>query len=297
VPPRIGARAVLEDRWDPDATFDFLVDSGGSFYGGPDTILGRLLDVAEQRGRRGLPDALPLTACYVGGTMLDRRILDRAEHAFGITVSRAYGSSEAPISTAGLRDEDQETRLADDGVALDDVEVAVGTALDPAECRIRGAHLFLGYVDPEDDAGAFTDDDWFCTGDVAELVNGRLRIFGRIKDIVIRNGMKVPIAEVEGLAGTLDGVVQCAGYGVPDDDTGEHLALAVRAEPGRSIALGDVVEHLTAHGLPTWKLPEELVVWDDPLPETATGKVVRAALVDGAAHRPRMAVERLSPKS
>jgi acyl-CoA synthetase (AMP-forming)/AMP-acid ligase II len=290
VPPRIGARAVLEERWDADATFDFLVDSGGSFYGGPDTILGRLLDVAEQRGHR----SLPLTGCYVGGTMLDRRILDRAEREFGVSVLRAYGSSEAPISTAGLRHEDQATRLADDGVALDDVEVAVGTTLDPAECRIRGPHLFLGYVDSTDDADAFTADDWFCTGDIAELVDGRLRIYGRIKDIVIRNGMKIPLAEVEGLAGTLPGVIQCAAYGVPDDATGEHLALAIHADAGRSITLRDVVGHLTASGLPAWKLPEELVLWDVPLPETATGKVVRAALVDGAANRPQMAVERLS---
>ena len=106
--------------------------------------------------------------------------------------------------------------------------------------------------------------------------------------------MKIPLAEVEGVAGTLPGVVQCAGYGVPDDATGEHLALALRAEPGRSIVLSDVVDHLTAQGLPTWKLPEELVIWDEPLPETATGKIVRAALVDGARNRPRTAVDRLS---
>jgi hypothetical protein len=41
-------------------------------------------------------------------------------------------------------------------------------------------------------------------------------------------------------------------------------------------------------------LPEELVMWDDPLPESATGKVVRAALVDGATNRPQMTVERLA---
>jgi acyl-CoA synthetase (AMP-forming)/AMP-acid ligase II len=226
--------------------------------------------------------------------MLDRRILDRAELEFGITVLRAYGSSEAPISTGALRHEDQETRLADDGAPLDDVEVAVGTALDPAECRIRGAHLFLGYVDPADDDSAFTDDDWFCTGDVAELNGGRLRIYGRIKDIVIRNGMKIPIAEVEGLVGALPGVVQCAGYGVADDATGEHLAIAVRTDPGANVTIGEVVEQLQARGLATWKLPEELVLWDEPLPETTTGKIVRAALGDGAAQWPRMTVDRLS---
>jgi len=187
-------------------------------------------------------------------------------------------------------------RLADDGIALGGVELAIGTARDPAECRVRGSHLFLGYVDADDDAVAFTDDDWFCTGDVADLTDGRLRIYGRIKDIVIRNGMKIPIAEVEGLVGALPGIAQCAGYAVADDATGEHFAIAVRPEPGASVTLSAIVEELAARGLATWKLPEELVLWDQPLPETTTGKVVRAALVDGAVHRPRITVDRLSSR-
>ncbi len=36
---------------------------------------------------------------------------------------------------------------------LGGVEVRIGSQFDPAECCIRGAHLFLGYVDPDDDAG------------------------------------------------------------------------------------------------------------------------------------------------
>ena len=89
---------------------------------------------------------------------------------------RAYGSSEAPVSTSGTRDEPEVVRLGDDGRPLRGVEVRIGSRVDPAECCIGGAHLFLGYVDTEDDAGAFDDgggdDDWFRTGDLAELRDG-----------------------------------------------------------------------------------------------------------------------------
>jgi acyl-CoA synthetase (AMP-forming)/AMP-acid ligase II len=288
VPPLIGARAILEDRWEPAATCSFLLRSRGSFYGGPDLLLGRLLDEAE---RTGVAE-LPIDAVFVGGAMLDRRILDRAERDFGIVVMRAYGSSEAPISTAGRRREPLELRLGDDGAALAGVELKVGSSADASECCVRGAHLFLGYVADEDDRSAF-EDGWFRTGDLADLDGERLRIFGRIKDIVIRNGLKIPISEVEGLASALPGVVQAAGYGVDDEVTGERLALAVRPQPGAAIAFDEVVDGLAAAGIARWKLPEELVVWDEPFPETATGKVVRNQLGARAVGRPREVAQRL----
>ena len=205
---------------------------------------------------------------------------------------RAYGSSEAPVSTASARGEPEAVRLGDDGAPLDGVEVRIGSNADPAECCLGGPHLFLGYVDLDDDAAAF-DDDWFLTGDLAELRDGRLRITGRIKDIVIRNGLNIPIAEVDGMVGSLPGVVQCAGYGVTDEGTGERLAMAVRLAPGASLEFDAMVETLVSAGAAKWKIPEELVVWDEPFPETASGKVQRSLLDERGAHRPHTVAPRL----
>jgi len=206
VTPVLGAQVTIESRFDDVATFDFLVETGATFFGGPDLLLDRVLHEAAARGIA----EVPITSVFLGGSMLDPRILARAEHEYGIVVLRAYGSSEAPVSTASARDEPEAVRLADDGRPLRGVEVRIGSQVDPAECCIGGAHLFLGYVDPDDDAHAF-DDGWFRTGDLAELRDGRLRISGRIKDIVIRHGLNIPISEVDGLVAALPGVVQCAG--------------------------------------------------------------------------------------
>jgi acyl-CoA synthetase (AMP-forming)/AMP-acid ligase II len=293
IAPTLGGQATMESRFDDAATFDLLMDTGGSFFGGPDLLLDRVLDEAERRS----VTQLPLTSVYLGGSMLDPRILARAEHEFGIVVLRAYGSSEAPVSTSGTRDEPESVRLADDGRPLPGVEVRIGSRVDPAECCIGGAHLFLGYVDPDDDAGAFDregdDDDWFRTGDLAELRDGRLRISGRIKDIVIRNGLNIPIAEVDGLVAALPGVVHCAGYGVSDDTTGERLVMAVRLRPGAELPFESMVDGLIEAGAAKWKIPEELVVWDEPFPETASGKVQRPLLDERGAGRPRTVAPRL----
>jgi acyl-CoA synthetase (AMP-forming)/AMP-acid ligase II len=289
VAPLAGAQMTIEQRFDDSATYDFLVETGGTFFGGPDLLLDRVLAEAARRGRT----EVPITTVFLGGSMLDPRILARAEHDFGIVVLRAYGSSEAPISTGAKRSEPEVVRLADDGAPLTGVEVRIGSTLDPGECRIGGAHLFLGYVDPEDDALAFDDEGWFCTGDLAELRDGRLRISGRIKDIVIRNGLKIPISEIDGMVAALPGVEQCAGYGVADDATGERLAMAVRLQREGEITFDTMVDGLLAAGAAKWKLPEELVLWDEPFPETASGKVQRNLLDAGGARRPRQVAARL----
>ena len=286
--PMLAAPVVLEDRWDPAGTSELLVSSGATWYGGPDRLLDRLLDEAVARG-----DEIPLRAVYLGGTMLDRRIVERIEDEFGIVVMRAYGSSEVPVSTSGLRTEPKAVRHADDGIALGDVDVRVGSVGDPTECCIRGPHAFLGYIDAADDAAAF-DGDWFRTGDVAEICDGRVRIIGRIKDIVIRNGLNIATAEVEDAVARIAGVRDAAAYAVADPATGERLAVAVVLDSDVDLTLSDVTDALVRAGLPKYKLPEELVFWDEPLPLNANGKVERNTLDARSAGRPRALADRLA---
>jgi acyl-CoA synthetase (AMP-forming)/AMP-acid ligase II len=286
--PMLAIPVVLEDRWEPGATCELLLETGATWYGGPDRLLDRLLDEAVARER-----VVPLRAVYLGGTMLDRRIVERIEDEFGIIVMRAYGSSEVPVSTSGLRTDPAQVRHADDGVPLAQVEVRVGSVGDPAECCIRGPHAFLGYTDAADDAAAF-DEDWFRTGDIAELSAGRVRIVGRIKDIVIRNGLKIPAAEVEEAVAAIAGVRECAAYSVPDAATGERLAVAVVLAEAVELSLDGVAEALISAGLPKYKLPEELVFWDQPLPVNANGKVERKKLHENANGRPRLVADRVA---
>ncbi|MCV7369442.1 ANL family adenylate-forming protein [Mycolicibacterium duvalii] len=287
ISPMLAAPVVLEDRWDPAATCELLLESAATWYGGPDRLLDRLLDEAVARGA-----AVPLRAVYLGGTMLDRRIVERIEDEFGIIVMRAYGSSEVPVSTSGQRGESRAVRHADDGVALADVEVKVGSTEEPTECCLRGPHTFLGYTRGEGDDPAF-DGNWFRTGDVAEITDGRVRIVGRIKDIVIRNGLKIPTAEVEEAVVRIAGVKECAAYSVADAVTGERLAVAVLLDRDTELSLTDVTDALLSAGLPKYKLPEELVFWDGPLPLNANGKVERNTLDRRSHGRPRVLAPRL----
>jgi acyl-CoA synthetase (AMP-forming)/AMP-acid ligase II len=285
--PMLGAAVVLEDRFEPSSSLDLLLDGRGSFYGGPDVVLTRLFAAARDRGL----DRVGLRKVSLGGTMLDPALLRAAEQEFDIRVTRAYGSSEAPFSTATPIADPVDARLGFDGVALPGVEITTGTKNDPSELAIRGPHLMLRYLDDDDNDEAF-DDGWFCTGDIAEIADGgRIRIVGRIKDVAIRNGVKIALAEVELAVGALDGVDECVAYRVPDPQTGEHVGVAVVAS--KPLGLADVTGALRTVGVTTAKLPEELVVWSGPFPETATGKVQRAAVAERAKAMAKQVVARL----
>lgn len=286
--PMLGAAVVLEDRFDPSASLDLLLDAGGTFYGGPDVVLARLFATARDRGI----DRVGLRTVSLGGTMLDPALLREAEDDFGVGVTRAYGSSEAPFSTATPIGDPTDLRLDSDGVALDGVEVRTGTKNDPSELALRGPHVMLRYLDDEDNEAAF-DDGWYCTGDIAEITDGgRIRIVGRIKDVAIRNGVKIALPEVESAVAALDGIDRCVAYRVADPQTGEHVGIAVVASSAPE--LDDINRSLLASGMTKSKLPEEMVVWTGPFPETATGKLRRPAIADRARDETRQVVARLA---
>ena len=157
-------------------------------------------------------------------------------------------------------------------------EIRIGSAGHRQEGLLRGPAVFLGYADAAHNVDAF-EDGWFRTGDAVEVHDRRLTVVGRIKDVVNRNGFKFSPSEIDVALASMTGVVEYASFGVPDPETGEHLAIAVRPERGTVITLDRVCAHLRAEGTATRKLPEQLVVWDEPLPRTVSGKLVRSRLL------------------
>ena len=91
----------------------------------------------------------------------------------------------------------------------------------------------------------------------------------------------------------MPGIARAAGFAVADDATGERLSVAIIPRSGAQVAFDSVIGELRDAGLATWKLPEELVLWDEPFPENATGKILRNDLAKRSAGRPRMVAPRL----
>jgi len=219
-----------------------------------------------------------------GGAAVMKVTSDRWRAVTGCYILEGYGLSETspiisanPMSidafsgTTGLPFPSTDVKLLDE----EDGEVAIGEA---GEVCVKGPQVMRGYWEqPEANAKAFTRDGYFRTGDVGVFdERGFLRIVDRKKDMVIVSGFNVYPTEVESVASSFPGVLECACVGVPDDKTGEALVLHVVRAPRAELA----AEHLIAHcraGLAGYKVPK-VVRFEDALPKSAVGKILRREL-------------------
>jgi acyl-CoA synthetase (AMP-forming)/AMP-acid ligase II len=283
------ATLVLEDDFDPEASLDRIRRYGATLLGGAPVIVERLVGAADARGGRDWS----LRTLALGGSMLPRPLLERMMDEYGVTVARVYGSSEAPNATGSLPGEERERRLADDGALMPGTEVRVGSREHPQEGLVRGPSVFLGYLEESDDDEAF-EGSWYRTGDLFEVAGGRLTVVGRLKEVVNRNGFKISLSEIDAAIFDLPGLEEGASFAVPDVDTGERLAVAIRSKAGSEATLEGVLAHLRGAGVATRRLPEQLVIWDEPLPRTASGKVIRSRLAMDAPSKPSLLAPRIS---
>ena len=67
-------------------------------------------------------------------------------------------------------------------------------------------------------------------------------------------------------------------YPRADSGTGERLVPAIRFADGDTVTYEAVTGFLLGTGPARWKLPAQIVIWDEPLPRTASGKILRDRL-------------------
>ena len=133
----------------------------------------------------GAPLSASIARCFLG---------------LGLPVLQGYGMTEtAPVVAVNGLDDNHPASV---GRALPGIEVRIG---DNRELQVRGPIVMQGYWKrPEDTARILSPEGWLGTGDQAEIVDGRIYIRGRIKEIIVTStGEKVPPADLE-LAVTSD---------------------------------------------------------------------------------------------
>ncbi len=205
----------------------------------------------------------------------------------GVTVHQGYGLTEAaPVVTSTLCS--ATVKAGSVGSALPGISIRLvdeaglePSGEDPGEIYVRGANLFSGYwpdgADGPDAAG------WYATGDVGFLdEDGDLFLVDRLKELVIVSGFNVYPVEVEDVITELDGVLEAAVIGAPDDTAGEAVVAYVLPRPGTSYTADELVEAVRAHcavRLARFKQPKEVHVVAQ-LPHTVTGKVAKGRLRD-----------------
>ncbi|MEU3337900.1 AMP-binding protein [Streptomyces sp. NPDC006668] len=281
-----GGTVVLVDDADPDDCFDAIARERVTFTSLVPTVVHVWLDAAET-----MPcDTSSLRLIQVGGAPLQRELAERIEPAFDCRLQQVFGMAEGLISVT--RDSDTHgTVMATQGRPVspgDEIRVVdeSGARVAPGhagELLARGPYTLRGYYRaPEHNARAFTQDGFYCTGDLARITaEGNLVIEGRIKDVIIRAGNKISATEVEGHLLGHPAVGRVAVVPVPDDFLGERICAYVQpvAEAPTLQALRDALHE---RGIADYKLPDLLEIVDR-LPLTGLGKVDKKLLAKDVA--------------
>jgi acyl-CoA synthetase (AMP-forming)/AMP-acid ligase II len=105
---------------------------------------------------------------------------------------------------------------------------------------------------------------------------GYLTVTDRIKDMFTVGGFNVYPAEIEQVISRIDGVLESAVIGVPDERLGEVGAAYVVAAPGRRVSADEVLAHCRTR-LANFKRPRTVTIVDQ-LPRNAAGKVLKREL-------------------
>lgn len=128
-----------------------------------------------------------------GGGRLDEQIA-RCFLGFGLPILQGYGLTEAsPVVSGNLEHDNVPDSV---GPPLPGVKVRLGNN---NELLVGGPGVMLGYWQrPDATADTFDAEGWLRTGDIAEIIDDKIFIRGRIKDILVTStGEKVPRVDLE----------------------------------------------------------------------------------------------------
>jgi long-chain acyl-CoA synthetase len=222
-----------------------------------------------------------------GGMAVQEAVAKKWLAITGCAIAEGYGLSEtssgvacnrtdtdAYTGTVGLPLPGVSVRLLDD----DGHDVAKGM---PGEIAIRGAQVMEGYWQrPEDTAQVMTPDGYFKSGDIGVMDDqGYVKIVDRKKDMILVSGFNVYPNEVEGVVAMHPAVLECAVIGVPDENSGEAVALYV-VRRDTSLTEKELAA-FCAEQLTGYKKPRYIRFRDD-LPKSNVGKILRRELRQAA---------------
>ena len=133
-----------------------------------------------------------LRVAVSGGAALSTTI-SRCFLGLGIPLVQGYGMTEtAPVVAFNAPADNDPSTV---GRTLSGVEVKIGAN---AELLVRGPNVMRGYWKRDADTAAALIDGWLRTGDQAAVIDGRIRILGRVKEIIVTStGEKIAPVDLE----------------------------------------------------------------------------------------------------
>ncbi|PCJ60692.1 MAG: cyclohexanecarboxylate-CoA ligase [Rhodospirillaceae bacterium] len=281
VPIYLKSKGVLQDIWSAEECAKQIEAEGVTFSMGATPFLADLTNTPDVQNY----DIKTFRKFVCAGAPIPAVLVQQATKKLGVRVISAWGMTEIGVATAVPPEADSEQSATTDGAPLDGFDVKItnlesGATLpvrEPGQLMARGPGAFVGYLKKPDLYG--TDSEgWFDTGDIAYMnEDGYIRISGRSKDIIIRGGENVPVAEVEQTLYRHPAIQEVAVVAIPDPRLGELGCAFVSLKEGCRLSFEDMVAFLGEQKMAKQYLPERLEILD-AMPHTPSGKIQKFKL-------------------
>ena len=220
-----------------------------------------------------------------GGMAVQRAVAEKWKKVTGVTLVEAYGLTEtspaACINPMDLKGFNGSIGLPvpSTDVCLKDDDGRLVPLGEVGELCVKGPQVMKGYWQrPEETANVIDSEGWLHTGDMAKMdANGFFYIVDRKKDMILVSGFNVYPNEVEDVIASMEGVLEVAAIGVPDEKSGEAVKVfIVKKDPALT---AEQVKAYCRENLTGYKQPR-VVEFRTDLPKTNVGKILRKELRD-----------------
>ncbi|HXS20303.1 MAG TPA: AMP-binding protein, partial [Steroidobacteraceae bacterium] len=249
-----------------------------AFFTGVNTLFNAMLNAP---GFAAI-DFSHLVVTLGGGMAVQESVAKRWKEVTGNILTQAWGLTETSPAAAinptgeefngsvGLPIPSSEITIKND----EGHDLPVGQT---GEICVRGPHVMRGYWNrPDETAKVMLPDGWLRTGDVGYMdERGYVFIQDRKKDMILVSGFNVYPNEVEAVAATHPGILECAAVAQPDEHSGEVVALYVVLKDPK-VTEHDIIEHCRK-SLAGYKVPRH-VYFRKELPKSNVGKILRKEL-------------------
>ena len=288
----LGARLVLPGpHVDPESILGLMVDERVTIACGVPTVWIAVLEALERNPSQWRLHS-PITL-LCGGTAPPVELIRRLDR-FGLHIKHLWGMTETtPIGTSGgLRahmhgwpEEKKYEARAKQGWPAPFVEIrlmrpegeAPWDGATSGEIEIRGPWVAANYYEAPDQAGRWTPDGWFRTGDVASIdEDGYVKIVDRAKDLVKSGGEWISSVDLENALMGHPAVKEACVVGIPHPKWQERPLAAVVLKDGAR-ATPEELRNFLASSFAKWQLPDAFVLVD-AIPRTSVGKFKKVAL-------------------
>jgi long-chain acyl-CoA synthetase len=147
----------------------------------------------------------------------------------------------------------------------------------PGEIIVKGPQVMKGFWNRPQETDEQLRDGWLHTGDIGQMHrDGYFRIIDRLKDLIIRSGMKIYPAEVESVLHEHPKIIEALVIGIPDPVRGELVKAFVVPRAGVEVSEEEILAFCRLN-LAKFKVPSAVEIRDG-LRKSAVGKPLRRAL-------------------